>query len=442
MSAAPPRGRAAWAPALCALGLFGLLAWTGQRVPLFADEAYYLAWSRRLAWGYFDHPPAIAGWIALWGGQVRLAGVAGLALTALLIADALRRLGSPHWRWAPAALLATPAGFGLGLIVTPDLPLCVAWAGLAWAVVARRPSAAGLFLALGLWSKSTAVLAAPGVLLAFGGQAPRALVIAAVLYAPHLVWSAQHGGDPFAYQSGRAVLRFSALELIAGLALLVGPGQLYTLSQRMRRAQRGTVRGGLVALIWPTLLLFGLLSLVVKVELNWPVGVWPVALILLLDAAPRGGRSARAVRAEGRCTRLRRGLERAGAFLVRHQWRLSAGVTLALALLLSPVLAARSPHAPPRDPQRWAHCVAQVGGGLPVVAARYQEAALLEAAGVEVLWRRAEGHRKSQYDRWPMKSAGGCGFLHLAGRLTQGHCLGRPRAQPVCGRSATLCLCP
>jgi hypothetical protein len=39
--------------------------------PLFPDEAYYWEWSRRLAGGYFDHPPAVAWLIA---GGTAIAG--------------------------------------------------------------------------------------------------------------------------------------------------------------------------------------------------------------------------------------------------------------------------------------------------------------------------------------------------------------------------------
>ena len=43
----------------------------GALTPLFPDETYYWDWSRHLAAGYFDHPPAIAWTIgagALVGG--------------------------------------------------------------------------------------------------------------------------------------------------------------------------------------------------------------------------------------------------------------------------------------------------------------------------------------------------------------------------------------
>ncbi len=37
-------------------------AWT----PLTFDEAYYWMWSKHLAGGYYDHPPAVAAGDPLW----------------------------------------------------------------------------------------------------------------------------------------------------------------------------------------------------------------------------------------------------------------------------------------------------------------------------------------------------------------------------------------
>jgi len=42
--------------ALATLAALRLIA--GALLPLSADEAYYWLWSRHLAAGYFDHPPA------------------------------------------------------------------------------------------------------------------------------------------------------------------------------------------------------------------------------------------------------------------------------------------------------------------------------------------------------------------------------------------------
>ena len=57
-------------------------------VPLFPDETYYWEWSRRLASGYFDHPPGIAYLMA--GGRAVFgdtsAGVrAGPAIAAIAV---------------------------------------------------------------------------------------------------------------------------------------------------------------------------------------------------------------------------------------------------------------------------------------------------------------------------------------------------------------------
>src|SRR4029079_9098487 len=49
-------------------------------IPVFPDEAYYWEWSRRLAPGYFDHPPGIALVIRL---GVLMAAPFGVASTAL-----------------------------------------------------------------------------------------------------------------------------------------------------------------------------------------------------------------------------------------------------------------------------------------------------------------------------------------------------------------------
>ena len=45
------------AAAAC-LALLAAQLWLIGRVELTFDEAYYTLWSRSLAWGYLDHPPA------------------------------------------------------------------------------------------------------------------------------------------------------------------------------------------------------------------------------------------------------------------------------------------------------------------------------------------------------------------------------------------------
>ncbi|MBD5632897.1 MAG: hypothetical protein IAI49_00335, partial [Candidatus Eremiobacteraeota bacterium] len=52
-----------WAVVLFVILVRGVVAFT---LPLTGDEAYYWEWSRHLAWGYVDHPPAVAATIALF----------------------------------------------------------------------------------------------------------------------------------------------------------------------------------------------------------------------------------------------------------------------------------------------------------------------------------------------------------------------------------------
>ena len=51
----------AWRSALLITLVAALVRFVfAERLPLFPDETYYWDWSRHLAAGYFDHPPAIA----------------------------------------------------------------------------------------------------------------------------------------------------------------------------------------------------------------------------------------------------------------------------------------------------------------------------------------------------------------------------------------------
>src|SRR5690606_35351211 len=92
-------------------------------LPLVADEAYYWEWSRHLAYGYFDHPPAIA-WLlafgtALFGDTplgVRFFPVLCGAVAAFALADIDERLACARAaRFAALLLAATP--FTIGFVL-------------------------------------------------------------------------------------------------------------------------------------------------------------------------------------------------------------------------------------------------------------------------------------------------------------------------------------
>jgi 4-amino-4-deoxy-L-arabinose transferase-like glycosyltransferase len=203
------------------------------RFELSFDEAYYTLWSRRLAWGYYDHPPMIAAWIrastALFGSSefgVRAFGtlVVG-ALPAVISLAAWRLFGSIR-----IAALASLMWVGMPLVAvaplaTPDAPLVVWWTlGLAALVEiwrAGRPLwwlALGLALGLALLSKFTAAFFAAGVALALlttpslrrwlVSPAPyAAALLGLAIFAPFLVWNAENNWPTFAKQLGRVPAR-------------------------------------------------------------------------------------------------------------------------------------------------------------------------------------------------------------------------------------------
>ena len=178
-------------------------------VPLFPDETYYWDWSRHLAGGYFDHPPAIAvlirGGTALFGATplgvragVVLAGViASLATvvtsarlrTSVIVASTprVRALDDAEVR-AALLLLVIPAALVGFVLATPDAPLLAATAltiaalERAIAMPARSRAsfgwwcAAGVTLGLAFSSKYTAVLLPLGVLVALASHDSRSLV--------------------------------------------------------------------------------------------------------------------------------------------------------------------------------------------------------------------------------------------------------------------------
>src|SRR5438270_12412341 len=110
-----------------------LAAWS---LPLTGDEAYYWEWSRRLAAGYVDHPPAVAFAIAAFSflGKtpfaVRLPFVLCGILTALFAGVAATTIGRDIRAGAIAAIAITLAPMASVAFVTatPDGPYAVAWA--------------------------------------------------------------------------------------------------------------------------------------------------------------------------------------------------------------------------------------------------------------------------------------------------------------------------
>jgi len=90
--------RLIWAAIALVIVLRAVAAFT---LPLTGDEAYYWEWSRRLAFGYVDHPPAVAwtiaafAWLGHQPGFVRLGFVLCGVVASLALAAATAETGLP-----------------------------------------------------------------------------------------------------------------------------------------------------------------------------------------------------------------------------------------------------------------------------------------------------------------------------------------------------------
>ena len=291
---------AAWGTVIVVTVLRLVLAW---RLPLTGDEAYYWEWSRRLAAGYIDHPPAVAYAIALfaWVGRspfaVRVAFVlcgffatllCGLAARELCERDRSSDDGSRACALAMLAVTLAPimvVAFG---IATPDGPYALAWAaslycairffrdeGVGWALLLGLALGAALlarFFGLALLAGIVVAACAPAYRGAWRRGLPLSLAIAAAIYAPFLWWNAQHHWIAFAFALvQRHPAEWSPLrpfEFYAFAALAFSPG-LWIAATLCARRRLDPI------LAWtalPLALLFFALAIHERVQTYWFVG--------------------------------------------------------------------------------------------------------------------------------------------------------------------------
>lgn len=398
-------------------------------LPLFPDETYYWEWSRHLAAGYFDHPPAIALLVragtAIFGATalgVRVFSVLSGAVASLAIADAARRLaGDAAARTAAIVISIIPLAAAGLVLATPDAPLLASTAFAVWALVRalQSPSRSaeslrwwivvGVALGLAFSSKYTSILLPVGAVLAiaarrdlrarFAEPGPYvACVVATLVFLPVLWWNAHHEWISFTFQleHGLGKPRGSALQregdLLGGQAGLVSPVVFVMMGIAAWRAlRRGTEAAFALAVVATFAFAFFVYSATRRhVEPNWPAMAYIPGAVLI---------GAAAWDARGRAW-LRGGLWFAGV--------------LSLVVYVQGVVPVL-PVPPRRDPIARAHGFQALAGSAQAAASRthapavwlgadrYQDASEIafHGTGHPTVFAMNLSGRQNQYDLWP-----------------------------------------
>lgn len=174
---------------------------------LIYDEAYYWYYSQNMSWGYFDHPPMVAGLVKIssWFFSaelgVRFAGCllsAGTVLMLWLLIDHPRK--NEHIVAFFVLVFSMPLLNAYGFFTLPDTPLLffTALFLLLYKKFITSPSISiatglGVVMACLMYSKYHAVLVIVFVLLSNislvkNKYAWYAVLIALICYAPHFYW--------------------------------------------------------------------------------------------------------------------------------------------------------------------------------------------------------------------------------------------------------------
>ncbi|HSS14173.1 MAG TPA: glycosyltransferase family 39 protein [Rhizomicrobium sp.] len=313
-------------PARISLLLIALLlllrAVMAAQLPLSADEAYYWLWSLHPAAGYFDHPPMIA-WLIRAGTTLFGATPLGVRFAGIVLS-----LPASWFVWR-AAVLVLKDGDRAGLAVlflnltlmasvellaaTPDMPSLVTSAAFVYFLArvqqtgdGRAWLGAGIAAGLGLLSKYSALFLGAGALLwlVLDRDARKWLLspwpylgacVALAIFAPNLMWQAQHHWQTFLFQFGRIgnghfTLRFIG-EFLAAQFGLGSPLVFLLMAAGLWRATRpGNDRLMLAVLVWVGLGYFFQHALHDRVQGNWPCFLYPALAILAADAFAVSGR--------------------------------------------------------------------------------------------------------------------------------------------------------
>jgi 4-amino-4-deoxy-L-arabinose transferase-like glycosyltransferase len=302
--------------ALVLLRLIGAAA-----TPITFDEAYYWIWSKHLAAGYYDHPPAVALVIRL-GTMIAGDTELGVRLVSILLAvpmsfavyrTASILFGDRRVAGTAAIFLNVTLMAAVGtLIVTPDASLLVASSFVLFFLAKVLETGRGAWwLAVGgavgaaLLSKYTALFFGPSILIwlisvpnlrrwLFSPWLYLGGLVALVVFSPVIFWNADHHWVSFIKQIGRAGIEEfkpsfigelipTQIVFATPLIFILGVMGLYALAVRQDGAS--AARALLNAMFWPIAFYFLWHSLHARVEANWFAPIYPPFAIAAAAAA-------------------------------------------------------------------------------------------------------------------------------------------------------------
>ncbi len=284
-----------------------------------SDEAYYWMYSRELAWGYFDHPPAAA--LLIRAGTMLLPGELGVRLFFVLLQPLSLYFiwllaGKPSQKWDVITLVGLLAAIPIlqvyGFVATPDGPLLFFAALFLWLYRQFLDKGGwlytillGICMAALLYSKYHGVLLIFFVLLSNLNLLRRpgfylASALGFLLFLPHLHWQYEKGFPSFLYHlRGRDdlyKLKYTATYLLNQVVIfspLLFPMLVWVLWGR--RAKGPLERAGRF-LLYGFWAFFFYTSFKGHVEPQWTAILsFPIALILFREAR-QNARFARRVR--------------------------------------------------------------------------------------------------------------------------------------------------
>lgn len=188
--------------------------------PLLDDEAYYWLWGQRLDWGYFDHPPMVAGLTSL--SSILFTGEMGVRLLSpflsvgclwflIKIVETMADNKETAVTVTILAFFSTPILSVYGFFTTPDVPLLFSGAFFLFSIIrfSRNDSWPNALLfalsaTLLMYSKYHAALIILFSVVAYLKLLTKpkfwiASIVSIALFIPHILWQYEHGFPSFTY---------------------------------------------------------------------------------------------------------------------------------------------------------------------------------------------------------------------------------------------------